>query len=194
MNLSASVKNYMAGCQFLLRLWPENTLGGLNVVGNVTVKGQIWKKSKRKKKKRSQSESEPEMHRNNFFFFLDFPTVTRPVIWGKCFKKSIIFTRKCGFYSKTLPTTAMWKWNVALATRGTVAWESKRDIKLTEGVIAQWPHFCWSCILFIRGRYYTNNGGLGIVLTIVISVLLNSRLDLASAHSVFRHLKTGINH
>lgn len=190
MNLSASVKNYMAGCQFLRR--PENTLGGLNVVGNVTVKGQIWKKGRRKKEKKPERVSAWNAQKQ-LFFGGDFPTVTRPVIWGKCFKQSF-FTRKCGFYFKTLPTTAMWKWNVALATRGTAAWESERVIKLTEGVIAQWLHFCWSCILFIRGRYYTNNGGLGIVLTIVISVLLNSRLGLTSAQSEFRPLKIGINH
>lgn len=35
-----------------------------------------------------------------FFSFLDFPTVTRPVFWGKCFKKSIIFTRNVVFTPK----------------------------------------------------------------------------------------------
>lgn len=157
-------------------------------------RADLEKGQKKKRKEAGASQSLRCTETTFLFFFFDFPTVTRPVIWGKCFKKSIIITRKCGFYSKTLPTTAMWKWNVALATRGTAAWESERDIKLTEGVIAQRPHFCWSCILFIRARYYTNNGGLGIVLTTVISVLLNSRLDLTSAHSEFRHLKIiGIN-
>lgn len=56
MNLAISVQNYTQGCQFLQPentrkfLQPENTLGGVNV-GNVTVKGQIWKKT--------QSESQP---------------------------------------------------------------------------------------------------------------------------------------
>lgn len=70
MNLSASVKNYMAGCQFLLR--PENTLGGLNAVGNVTVKGQMWKKGKRKKRKEARASRLLWNAQKQLFFFLGF--------------------------------------------------------------------------------------------------------------------------
>lgn len=105
-------------------------------------KGRPGKRAKGKKRKEAGACQSLKCTETTFFLGGGgyFPTVTWPVIWSKCFKQSINFTRKCGFYFKTLPLTAMWKWNVALATRGTAAWESERVIKLTEGVIAQWLH------------------------------------------------------
>lgn len=128
MNLAVSVKNYTPGCPFLQRLPLGNTLGGVNVVGNVNVKGQIWKEKK-------NSEQVAALNAQKTTFSLDFrPVVVLTcIIWGKSLKQSNTFARICGFYSKALPTTLMQKWRGESVI-------SERDIKLTEvteGIIAQ---------------------------------------------------------
>lgn len=52
-----------------------------------------------------------------------------------------MFEAECHFYQEMWFLLQNLKWNVALATGETAAWESERDINLTEGMIAQWLCF-----------------------------------------------------